>query len=145
MLFKSLKSKVMSWLFYIFDLLLSPWIRIRIPNPDPDPEDPLNSDPDPDPNHCFSGKGGVLFYMWLRTTLPHPLLIVGDGLKRKTALHHQLVELTTATAPQGTDHLTRGGGLFWTIGLQKVFFIICLFICYRIHICSKLKKLAGNF
>ena len=30
----------MSWLFNIFDLFLSPWIRIRIPNPDPDPEDP---------------------------------------------------------------------------------------------------------
>ena len=33
----------MSWLFNIFDLFLSPWIRI--PNPDPDPEDPLNPDP----------------------------------------------------------------------------------------------------
>ena len=34
-----MKSKIIFWLFNIFDLFLSPWIRM-IPNPDPDPEDP---------------------------------------------------------------------------------------------------------
>ena len=52
MLKKSLNGKIMSWIFNIFDLILSPWIRIRIPNQDPDPEDPLN--PDPDPKHWFN-------------------------------------------------------------------------------------------
>ena len=43
MLLKSQNSKVMSWLFNIFELFLSPWIGI----PNPYPEDPLNSDQDP--------------------------------------------------------------------------------------------------